>query len=151
MFLIPTSSCNLIRNDCKASSFRLICYLGSILELNLFPSSKNSIYFRISVKIFASCRLAMAIAVALFIGAKCTNIRWKLEEDVYALGIQSFLGFHFESWSKNRNSQFPTNLPSSEFQQHSSTSAKHISWAIDCMRVHEYHRKEEKVRYIFDI
>jgi hypothetical protein len=53
-------------------------------------------------------------------------------------GIQSFLGFHFESWSKIWNSQFPANRPSAEFQQRSSTSIKHISWTIDRIRAHEY-------------
>jgi hypothetical protein len=36
MFLIPAFACNPIRNVCKASSSRLICYLGSILRPNLF-------------------------------------------------------------------------------------------------------------------
>jgi hypothetical protein len=42
----------------------------------------------------------MAMVVALFIGARHTNVRWKLEEDVNTFGIQGFWSFHFESWSK---------------------------------------------------
>jgi hypothetical protein len=74
MFLILASASNLNGNDRKASCFLSVVYLGSIFEPNLFPSSKNSICFWISVKNFATCCLAMAIVVALFIGARSAII-----------------------------------------------------------------------------
>jgi hypothetical protein len=86
-FLIPPFACNPIENDRKASSLPSIWYPCSVLEPNLLLFSKNSIRFQISVRNFASCHLAMAIAVALFIEARHTNIRQRSEEDVYALGI----------------------------------------------------------------
>jgi hypothetical protein len=42
----------------------------------------------------------MAITTARFIGMRHANIHQKPEKDAYKFGIQSFMGFHFESWLK---------------------------------------------------
>jgi hypothetical protein len=101
MFLAPASACDLIGNDHKSFSFCSICYRGFVVKLYLLPSSKTQSVSRFFIENFIFCYLPMAITIARFIGMRHANIHWKSEEDVYAFSIQSFLSFHFESWSKN--------------------------------------------------
>jgi hypothetical protein len=42
----------------------------------------------------------MALTIALFIRVRHANIHWKSDKDVYAFGIQSFMSFHLNFWSK---------------------------------------------------
>jgi hypothetical protein len=98
MFLVPPSTCNSIKNDGKASSFNLLSWFCSRTKSSSIY--ENSICFQISIKNFTSCFLATVIDVALSIGARHANIRWKAEKDIYVFGIQSFGSFHFKPWSK---------------------------------------------------
>jgi hypothetical protein len=136
-FLIPTFPYNPIRNDRKHPLFfqiaTLVPFSNKIFfrlqKLNMFPDFRWN---------FALCCLALAIAVALLIGARCANIHRKPEKDVYKFGIQSFLRFHFDSSSKFWNSQFPPICPMQNSSSISSTLIKHISWTIDRMRACQY-------------
>jgi hypothetical protein len=85
----------------------------------------------------------MAITIARFIDMSHTNILWKVEKDIYAFGVQYFWSFHFKSWSKIRNSQFPSDLFVTKFQQHTPTLIKHISCTIDLMKAREYPLERE--------
>jgi hypothetical protein len=98
-FLAVASACNPIGNDREASLLLSIVICGSLLESNPFCVPKSNL-FLITTESCTWFRFAMAIVVALFIRARRANIRWKSEEDSYTFGIQSFLSFHFEFWSK---------------------------------------------------
>jgi hypothetical protein len=54
-----------------------------------------------------------------------------------------FLKFSFPILVKIQNSQFPSDLFVAAFQQHSSTSIKHISWTIDQMKTRDYSLERE--------
>jgi hypothetical protein len=64
----------------------LNCHFGSMLKPNLFRVQKLNC-LSISTKSCTWLHLAMAIAVALFIGARRTNIHWKSEKYGYTFGI----------------------------------------------------------------
>jgi hypothetical protein len=67
----------------------------------------------------------MALTIALFIGARHTNIHWKSEKDVYVFGILEF--FFLNLGKKKLKYSVFSNLSSAEFYQHSLTLIKHIS------------------------
>jgi hypothetical protein len=44
----------------------------------------------------------MVVTVVLVIGSSHVQIFWKANKVIYTIGIQNFLSFHFELWSKVR-------------------------------------------------
>jgi hypothetical protein len=104
-FHAPTSACHPIGDDCKHPTFfqLLSCFhppteSSSVFKkLNLFPDFRR----RFSLVLSTNGHKHSSVS------RHETNIRCKSEEDVYAFGIQIFWSFHFKSWSKIQNSQFP--------------------------------------------
>jgi hypothetical protein len=130
-------ACHPIRNDRKQNHFPQIVILVRFLN-RIFTVFEISICFQFAIKNFTSCCLSMAIIIARFIGIRQTNICCKEEKDIYMFRIQCSWSFHFKSWSKIWNSQFLPELVIAKFQQHSSTTIKHVSWTIDRMKAREY-------------
>jgi hypothetical protein len=62
-----------MQSDHKAFSFLSIFYLGSVLKPNLLRLRKLNLFLDLHQN-FALCHLIMAIVVALFIGARHTNV-----------------------------------------------------------------------------
>jgi hypothetical protein len=99
-FIAPASTCIPTGNDHQASSFAFNLSSWCCSGTRSSSVFENSIRFLIFVRNFTSCRLAMTIAVALVMGGRHTNVRWKPEKDVYTFGVQGFCSFHFESCSQ---------------------------------------------------
>jgi hypothetical protein len=75
------------------------------------PLISEVVLSQLSNWISALCYLPMSITIAPFIGSRHVNIHWKPEMNGYVFGIQSLWSFHFKSWSKFWNYQFPPIYP----------------------------------------